>query len=1057
MSIASPQPATAESASSPIRVQNLRCEYLKEPLGIDTTAPRLSWELTSGRRAEVQAAYQVLVATSEAKLSEGQADLWDSGKIPGNQTNHVVYRGKPLTSAQRCCWTVRVWDRDGNASPLAPPSVWEMGFLQPGDWKAKWIGTDRKIVPVIGLEGAMWISPGVESHPTTGPLYFKKIILGGNGSNALRAMVRFASGRKLNISWNGKEIGSTSGDWQKLDVYDPGKLLDPVVNVITARMDEADTTASLVAHVDGMWDFGGPFRLHSDKSWWCKSGSLSDADLVTTATDGWTPAHEICKWGEGENRPGNVPDSRVNAHPAPMFRRTFGMPAMPRSARLRVCGLGYGEVYVNGRRIQGQEHLQPAYTRYDRRVLYNTYDVTDLLNSDSNAIGVKLGTGWYDVHSLAVWDFEVAPWRNTPRVILQLDAELQDGSHFTFGTDETWLQGTGATVFDSIYEGETYDARLQQGGASESQVAEWAQPQFDDKKWKHAAVVTAPQGAMQCQNVQPITAAKTVSAVKVKQTAANTYLFDFGQNLTGIPQLMVRAPRGTEITIKCGERLSPDGRLDLTDIERFVVARDARQRFQTDVYICAGDAAGEQWAPSFTYHGFQYAEVNSPVPLTAENLKAIVLHTAVDKAGEFSCSNDLFNRIQKNTEWAYLSNLMGIPTDCPHREKNGWTGDAQLPDGSLPGIVPSSGWGYGFLNGPAWDSASVLIPWYMHTFYGDTRVLEEHYEGMRKYVDWLTARAKDGIISYGLGDWCPADTKTSNTVTSTAYYYRDAMIVSESAGLLGRKEDAHKYATLAEEIRKAFNREFFDEKTANYAAGSQAALGCALYEHLVPPQHRDRVIENLVSAIHAKNNHIDTGILGAKYVPNALLDAGRADVVNAMFNQRDFPSYGWWIEQGATTLWEEWNGDQSRNHIMFGDISAWFYKALGGIRPEGPGWRSIYIEPNIVNGLTSASAHYRSINGLVSSSWKRDDRNLEIKLQIPANTSAFLVLPATGHITEGGKPVEQSIGVSHVVRTDVLDGAQSNQPRRTFQVGSGSYVFRMPYTEELRSGGPLKP
>lgn len=1044
--------AQSDAGASPMKAETLRCEYLATPLGIDTTAPRLSWILTSARRDEVQKARQVLVASSADLLNQDKGDLWDSGKVVGADTNQVVYQGKPLQSAQRCWWKVRSWDKNEAQTAWSEPSFWEMGLLQPADWKAKWIGTDDKILPVVGLEGASWISAG-DNTSSSGTLVFRKEISGQPNSKALRALVRFASDKPLRIYWNGKQIGRTSGDWQNLEVFDPGNSLQPQGNMLAVRMEEAISSASLIAHIDGMWDFGGPFRIHSDSTWMCRSGDVSDADLASTSTEGWTAAQEVCKWGEGEHKLSPIADSRVNAHPAPLFRREFDLSSNIRSARLRVCGLGYQDVYINGQRV-GDHFLDPAYTNYSKRVLYVTHDVTPLLKKGSNAVGVMLGTGWFDTHTLVVWDFEVAPWRATPRVLLQLEAELEDGSQVVIGSDGKWKRGTGPIQFDSIYEGETYDAR--------KEVPGWSTAGFDDSSWQAATEQQAPAGQLRAQQLQPIRALKTLEPAHVTEPRPGVYLFDFGQNLTGFPQLTIEGDAGTSIVMTCGERLKPDGSLELHPINGFTIQRDARQRFQQNIYILKGGGR-EVYEPRFTYQGFQYVEVTgSPKPLTGANLRARVTHTDVPPAGEFNCSNDLFNRIQQNTVWSYLSNLMGIPTDCPHREKNGWTGDAQLAwqmgnynfdgaafytkwlhdladaqqaDGGLPGIVPSSGWGYGFLNGPAWDSAYVLIPWYMFEFYGDKRVLEEHFDGMKKYVDWVTGRAENGIVSYGLGDWCPADTRTSASVTSTAFYYRDARIVSHAASLLNRKDDADKYEQLANQIRDAFNREFLNRGTGLYSNGSQTALGCALYEGLAPEDQHERVVENLLKAVQAKNNHLDTGILGAKYVPNALLDAGHADVVYAMFSQRTQPGYGWWIEQGATTLWEQWNGDDSRNHIMFGDISAWFYKALGGIRNTGHGWRKFAIHPSFVDGLTSVSAHYDSINGRIASSWKIDRKMLELNIEVPANTRAEVYLPVDAkQVTEGSTPVTKAEGV-HVF--------PSSGPFLC-EVGSGKYTFRMP-------------
>ena len=367
-------------------------------------------------------------------------------------------------------------------------------------------------------------------------------------------------------------------------------------------------------------------------------------------------------------------------------------------------------------------------------------------------------------------------------------------------------------------------------------------------------------------------------------------------------------------------------------------------------------------------------------------------------------------------------------------------GDEQRPSGQLPGIVPTSGWGYSWGNGPAWDSAFLLIPYYEYVYYGDTENFRRHYDGMKRYVDYLTSRAKDGIVSIGLNDWAPWKTKTGAAITATAYYFVDTKIVALAAELLGKKDDARKYTELAAGIKAAFNRKFYHPDTGLYDNGSQTALSCALYQGLVDPKNQARVLKNLVAAVEKTNNHIDTGILGAKYLLNALLENGRSDVAYRMAAQKDQPSWGWWIEQGATTLWEQWNGTESRNHIMFGDISAWFYKALAGIQPDpqAPGFQHFFIAPHVLGDLTSARGQYDSIRGKIVSDWQVGNGEFRLALTIPANTTATVSLPVTGQVRESGKPVAEAEGVKSV-RTDA--------ERSVFEVGSGTYLFAGPLAQ----------
>jgi alpha-L-rhamnosidase len=439
------------------------------------------------------------------------------------------------------------------------------------------------------------------------------------------------------------------------------------------------------------------------------------------------------------------------------------------------------------------------------------------------------------------------------------------------------------------------------------------------------------------------------------------------------------------------------------------------------------------------------------------------MHSAVPVAGEFECSNPLLNKIWRAARWSYLSNLQGIPTDCPHREKNGWMGDAQLAceqglfnfdgaavyekwlndiddeqrqSGELPGIVPTGGWGYAWGNGPAWDSAFVLIPLYLYQYCGDAQPLRNHYEGMKRYVDYLTGRATNGIVTIGLNDWAPYKTQTPADITSTAYYYRDALVVSLAATLCGKNDEAVRYAALADKIRAAFNQHFYDPATSLYGNGSQTSLSCALHQGLAAPETRERVLQNLIANIAACSNHIDTGILGSKYILNALTDGGRADVAYRLASQKDLPSWGWWIEQGATTLWEQWDGSSSRNHIMFGEVAAWFYKALAGINPDpaAPGFKHFIIRPQPVGDLSFARAEYNSIHGKIVSGWRREKGNFYLEVTVPANTTATIFIPATGAAS-----VKEGRGAA--MSANGLEFLRMEDGRAVFEAKAGRYDF----------------
>lgn len=707
----------------------------------------------------------------------------------------------------------------------------------------------------------------------------------------------------------------------------------------------------------------------------------------------------------------SAPDGEPNAMgPAPYLRKTFVLSNWVKRARVYICGLGYYELHLNGAKV-GNHVLDPAFTRYDKRALYVTYDVTDRLRYGFNALAVVLGNGWYNVGTRAAWDFDQAPWRDRPTVLCQLEVTFIDGSRHTVVSDGTWRFSASPILFNGIRNGETYDAR--------QEIPQWDSPRLGDANWPLARIGSGPEGRLRAQMLPAIEVTETLKPVALTEPKPGVYIFDLGQNIAGWAQLRVRGPAGAKVTMKYAERLADDGTIDQND----VAVHTYSGQFQTDTYVLHGDGM-EVWEPRFVYHGFQYIQVTGlPSKPDLDTLRGQVVHTAFERAGRFECSNELLNRIQRNTLWSYLGNFHGYPTDCPHREKNGWTGDAHLaaetglynfhaaaaytkwmndfkdeqrPSGELPGIVPTGGWGYEWGNGPAWDSAYVLIPWYLYQYKGDTRILAEHYDRLKRYVDYLTSRAHNHIVSIGLGDWAPAKSTTPEQVTSTGYYYRDALIVARIAALLGETEDAQRYTRLALNIREAFNLEFYDADTGLYDGGTQTALSCALYHGLVPPAGRRRVLDNLVAMADKNDGHLDAGILGTKYLIDALTAYGRADVVYRMATQTTFPSWGHWVEQGATTLWEQWDGGASRNHIMFGHISAWFYQALAGIAldPEAVAFKRFVIRPQLLGDVTWVRAEHESRYGTIVSDWNLNGNAFTLTATIPPNTTATVYVPS---------------------------------------------------------------
>jgi alpha-L-rhamnosidase len=746
----------------------------------------------------------------------------------------------------------------------------------------------------------------------------------------------------------------------------------------------------------------------------------------------------------------------INLKPAPYFRKSFNVSGKVTSARQYIAVAGLYELYINGTKV-GNHSLDPAYTRFDRRTFYLTHDVTSLIHEGENTIGVILGNGWYNHQSTAVWYFDKAPWRSRPKFCTDLLLTYDDGSVETITSGTDWKTSLSPVVFNSIYTGEHYDARLNQPG--------WNTEGFDDSKWKKAIPVSSPSKNIVSQVMQPIRITEKLSAKSITHLNNNTWLFDLGRNIAGISSLKVSGETGTVIRMKHAERLNNKGWADQSNIDVHYRPTDESDPFQTDIFTLSGNGE-EYFMPRFNYKGFQYIEVSSdkPVTLTKESLTGFFMHSDVPVAGKIESSDTLLNEIWKATNNSYLSNLYGYPTDCPQREKNGWTGDAhiavetglynfdgitvyekwlndhldeQQPNGVLPAIIPSSGWGYTWANGPDWTSTIAIIPWNIYLFYGDSQLLGKCYEGIKRYVDHITEISPSGLTDWGLGDWIPIKSVAPKELTSSVYYFVDVTILAKTAALFGKKADFEKYSALGEKIKAAINNKYLNKELAVYGNGLQTELCVPLQWGLVPEDIKSRVADNLARSVEAGNNHMDVGLLGTKAILNALSENGYSDLSYTLATQATFPSWGWWIVNGATTLYENWpldtNSDISMNHIMFGEVGAWMYKALGGIKPDeaNPGFRNVILKPNFVKGLDHFEAKHDGPFGTILSSWKKEGEKVIYNVIIPPNSTATLNLKGSS-ILENNKELSEN---KHIKTVKNIDGSF------TIYLKSGTYLF----------------
>lgn len=719
---------------------------------------------------------------------------------------------------------------------------------------------------------------------------------------------------------------------------------------------------------------------------------------------------ETGKFGASQWNAKWITDSHdINFEQMPIFRHSFDLKKLPKDAKVYVSALGYYEMYINGRRV-GDHHMDPGFTGYDKRSLYVVHDVTDLLKRGRNDISVSLGNGFANCQMLDAWGQEKAPWRSRPQFICEVvaDGKTVDGS------GEKWETALGPVIYNNLYSGDHYDSRVRPSG------------------WRKAVVTKAPNTNLVAQSMPAIRPVKRIEPKHLQSWGDTIHLYDMGENIAGVCHLNIKGERGMKVELAHGELLKSDGRLEQGNLAIYYHPMKSDEAFQTDLYILSGDKNGESFQPQFTYHGFRYVEVRSSKPVSQKDMsvEGVMMHTDLPRVGSFRCSNDLLNRIYDATMLSYVDNLHSIPTDCPQREKNGWTADAhvaidlglqnfdgitfyekwmndfidnQKDNGNVAGIVPSAGWGYGDSPGPVWDAALFIVPLAIYDYYGDATVLERMYPTMLKYMEWLRMLEKeDGTLACGIGDWLPYNTQTPTDFTSTLYAFADYKMMARIARILGK--DASGWEKHRHEMGRRINSKWFDTERKLYANGSQAAQAIALYWGVVPEKYEREVAKNLNDMVVANDCALDFGLLGSKSVLRMLTRYGYPETAMKMATRTTAPSWGYWLDEcGYTTLAETWTlspefRDASLNHAFFGDIAAWMVNDIAGLNfdPSNPGFENIIIRPVFFKGIDWAEARYKSVKGDILSRWERKNGRIELNVEVPGECTATVHLAGEG-------------------------------------------------------------
>jgi len=1067
----------ATGAAADLEVTDLKCEYLVNPLGIDVPRPRLSWKLEPTEpkaRGQVETAYRLLVAGSPQKLADDEGDLWDSGKVPSDQSIHVEYGGRPLHSRMPCWWKVRTWDQLDRASDWSRPAMWSMGLLTPDDWHdARWIGLDapeEEAVELADLKQASWTwypegNPCVHAPPET--RYFRRTLSLPADRTVRRAMCFFAADDQCVFYAGGAQVGIGRGHPGLIGVDLAGHL-HPGDNQLAATATNVPSVpqnpAGWIASLRVQFDQGPPLVVLSDRLWKCSTTVEEGWETADFDSPQWVPAMELGKPGIA---PWGIPwpDRWSSEHrrlPARYLRREFHVDKPIQQATAYVCGLGFFDLHVNGQLI-GDQLMNPALTGYDKRALYATFDVTPQVREGENAIGVVLASGRF-----------FAPRRQTPvpmhtygypKLLFELHLQFADGTELSITSDPSWKLSTEGPVRSSNeFDGEEYDARREMPG--------WASPGFDDSSWQPAGVVDPPGGELEAQMIEPIRVTEVLRPVAITEPKPGVFMVDFGQAFYGVVRLAVSGPAGTRVAMRTSFNVLPDGTLNFLN---------DRSALNTDVYVLKGSGV-EVWHPRFRGNATRRVQVEGfPGTPTVDSFAGLVTHTDHEPVGDFACSNPLINRIYQNARWGTRLQNRSVPMEPDRDERMPWSGHPaktsesegwafnvarfyehflhnyrvhQADDGSLQEILPPY-WTFNSKD-TIWPSVVTIIPDWYYNFYGDDRLLRDNYDMMKRFVLYhqrANLKPDFTLDKCNYGDWVDTASiggnsanqgATSQPLLGTAYFYHNLRIVERAARVLGKTDDEHTFRQLADKVRAGFNRRFFDPQSARYESQTQCSYVVPLAFGLVPEEHRTAVVANLVDDVMNRHGgHTSVGLLGMQWQMQVLTDVGHPEVAYSIATRTERPSWGYMISKGATTSWERWDTDTQdggmngeSQKILSGNFEAWCYQTLAGINydPEEPGFKHVVVRPRILGDLQWVDASHTSMYGKIAAALRREQERILLRITVPPNTKATVYVPTDdpGSVREGQSPAEESDGV-RLLRVEP-DAA-------VFAVGSGDYTF----------------
>lgn len=1074
----------AANRAEPGKPMALQCDSLERPLGDDTKQPLFSWKLQDGRIGAKQTAYRILVVSSPKLLENGRSDVWDSGRVESDRSVDVSYGGPQLVPETRYYWRVQVWDMNGRAYPLSDVSWWETGLLDRSSWTAKWIGYEDAEQESVRAAQAEWITnPPIPGEAGKGQTRHD-FRLTFDVQQQIKHAELYVTGEDTPAAWvNGSQVAKAQPQpawgrtpWRtytRAEVTDElhqGKNLLAVEITRFGGGNQSQTPMSATLYL-AMAD-GSTKVLKTGTPEWKAQFNAPDHWYTANYDDAeWAHAIQYAPDKDafgGQDKLGSpVPTAAVAA-----LRQSFRLTKGVAFARLYATALGAYKFSLNGKPV-GDQVLAPGWTDYRQRVTYQVYDVTALVQPGDNAVGAYLAPGWYSTP--LEWIGQGNNYGDTPNALkAQLRITYTDGTVDWIATDESWKADISPITSAEIYNGETYDARRLQAG--------WDTASFSDTKWHPVSLIHPHEPEIVWQSFQPIRAAQLLQAKSMINPRPGVFIYDFGQNFAGVPRIRVEGKAGTDVRLRFGELLNPDGTLYVENL------RNAKA---TDHYILAGKGV-EAYQPSFTFHGFRYMEISGLTDAPSLSaVQAVALNTDAPPTARLKTGNEMVNHLWSNILWGQRSNFLSVPTDCPQRdERLGWAADAQVfwrtaafnmdltafsrkyttdlrgtqAGTAMYGIyAPGTGKpNPGF--GPGWSDAGVIVPWTSWIQNGDQSIIRQNWDGMAKYLAAILATNPDYIwknkSGIAFGDWLAPEGPTSEELLATAYWAYDVRLMQHMARAIGKNDDEQMYADLFEKIKAAFIHVYvrpdgfvgaeIHPQAGTAEAGTkqpvetQTGYVLALHMNLLPDRLRSQAADRLVGRITANGWKLGTGFLGTPYLLEVLTDTGHADTAYRLLLNTEYPSWGYMVEHEATTMWERWNGNKmigdpgmnSFNHYAYGAVGEWLYRYAAGIDATATdaGLHTIMLHPNFDARLGNLEFSYESRYGTIQSQWIVKGLSAKWNVTIPPNTRARISLPVpeaeSGVIN--GKPLLKS----PLVR-EVADGQGLN----SYELSAGTYVI----------------